>query len=89
VLTPAGALVAGWAQAAVDAAAALEAGVNALRAVPVTGVDLNRTLRAVWSAGRRLTGPAADLYAIAAAGRRRPAAANVSGPRGPRASSRS
>src|SRR5258708_2682642 len=30
-LTPAGALVAGWAQAAVDAAAALEAGVTALR----------------------------------------------------------
>src|SRR5579862_7838228 len=31
VLTPAGALVAGWAQVAVDAAAALEAGVTALR----------------------------------------------------------
>src|ERR1700745_1858898 len=30
-LTPAGALVAGWAQAAVDAAAALDAGVVALR----------------------------------------------------------
>ena len=30
-LTPAGALVAGWAQAAVDAAAALDAGVTALR----------------------------------------------------------
>lgn len=34
--------------------------------IPVTGVDLNRTLRAVWTAGRRLVGPARDLYAIAA-----------------------
>ena len=33
--------------------------------VPVTGVDLTRTLRAVWTEGRRLTGPALDLYAIA------------------------
>ena len=42
-----------------------------LRAVPVTGVDLNRTLRAVWTAGRRLVGPARDLYAIAARSGRR------------------
>jgi hypothetical protein len=68
---------------------AAELAAGTLRAVPAAGVDLNRTLRAVWSAGRRLTGPAADLYAIAAAGRRRPVAASVSGPRGPRASSRS
>ncbi len=37
-----------------------------LRAVPVSGLDLNRTLRAVWPTGRRLTGPAQDLYVIAA-----------------------
>jgi DNA-binding transcriptional LysR family regulator len=37
-----------------------------LRAVPVNGLDLHRTLRAVWPAGRRLTGPAQDLYQIAA-----------------------
>jgi hypothetical protein len=42
-----------------------------LRAVPVTGVDLIRTLRAVWTAGRRLTDPARDLYAIAARPARR------------------
>ena len=42
-----------------------------LRAVPVTGVDLTRTLRAVWTEGRRLTGPALDLYAIAARSTRR------------------
>jgi DNA-binding transcriptional LysR family regulator len=37
-----------------------------LRAVPVSGLDLNRALRAIWPAGRRLTGPARDLYTIAA-----------------------
>ena len=37
--------------------------------VPVTGVELRRTLRAVWPAGRALTGPAAELVAIAS-GRR-------------------
>jgi DNA-binding transcriptional LysR family regulator len=69
-------------------AVAAELAAGTLRAVPVAGVDLNRTLRAVWSAGRRLTGPARDLYAIAAAGRRRPFAANVSGPRELRAPGR-
>jgi hypothetical protein len=39
--------------------------------VSVTGVDLTRTLRAVWTAGRRLTGPALDLYTIAARACRR------------------
>jgi hypothetical protein len=34
-------------------------------AVPVTGIDLTRTLRAVWTEGRGLTGPALDLDAIA------------------------
>ncbi|MFE0021303.1 LysR family transcriptional regulator [Amycolatopsis sp. NPDC059021] len=33
--------------------------------VAVDGVDLNRALRAVWPAGRRLTGPAAELLALA------------------------
>ena len=37
-----------------------------LRAVPVSGLDLRRDLRAVWPAGRRLTGPAQDLYLIEA-----------------------
>ncbi|MCU1642886.1 MAG: Small neutral protease regulatory protein [Nocardia sp.] len=31
----------------------------------VTGLDLNRALRAVWPKGQRPTGPARDLYAIA------------------------
>ena len=47
-------------------AVAAELAAGTLRAVPVTGVDLTRTLRAVWTEGRRLTGPALDLYAIAA-----------------------
>ena len=47
-------------------AVAAELSAGTLRAVPVTGVDLTRTLRAVWTEGRRLTGPALDLYAIAA-----------------------
>src|ERR1700759_1543326 len=38
---------------------------GSLRAVPVLGLDLRRDLRAVWRAGRRLTGPAPDLVAIA------------------------
>jgi DNA-binding transcriptional LysR family regulator len=37
-----------------------------LRAVRVTDLDLSRRLLAVWRAGRQLTGPAADLLAIAA-----------------------
>src|SRR5882757_1735347 len=47
-------------------AVAAELAAGTLRQVPVTGVDLTRTLRAVWTEGRRLTGPALDLYAIAA-----------------------
>ncbi len=38
----------------------------------VTGVDLTRTLWAVWTAGRCLTGPARHLYTIAARSGRRP-----------------
>ena len=52
-------------------AVAAELSAGTLRAVPVTGVDLTRTLRVVWTAGRRLTGPARDLYAIAARSGRR------------------
>src|SRR6185312_4977549 len=52
-------------------AVAAELAAGTLRAVPVTGVDLTRTLRAVWTEGRRLTGPALDLYAIAARSARR------------------
>lgn len=37
--------------------------------VTVQGLDLRRTLRAVWPAGRRLTGPAAELVAAATRGR--------------------
>ena len=47
-------------------AVAAELSAGALRAVTVPGLDLGRTLRVVWVAGRRLTGPSRDLYAIAA-----------------------
>jgi DNA-binding transcriptional LysR family regulator len=47
-------------------AVAAELAAGTLRQVPVTGVDLRRTLMAVWTEGRRLTGPAGDLYAIVA-----------------------
>ena len=54
-------------------AVAAEVAAGALRPVSVTGLDLDRVLRAVWPAGRRLSGPARDLYAIAArSARRRP-----------------
>ncbi len=52
-------------------AVAAELAAGTLRAVPVRGLDLSRDLRAVWPAGRRLTGPARDLYAIAARSARR------------------
>jgi DNA-binding transcriptional LysR family regulator len=41
-----------------------------LSTVPVTDLALGRDLRAVWPAGHQLTGPARDLYAIAARRRR-------------------
>jgi DNA-binding transcriptional LysR family regulator len=47
-------------------AVANELTAGTLLAVPVNDLDLHRTLRAVWPAGRRLTGPAQDLYLIAA-----------------------
>jgi DNA-binding transcriptional LysR family regulator len=52
-------------------AVAAELSAGTLRAVTVIDLDLNRTLRVVWAAGRRLTDPAKDLYAIAARTRRR------------------
>ena len=53
-------------------AVAADLAAGTLCAVPVSGLDLRRTLRAVWPAGRRLTGPARDLYAIAARSGTRP-----------------
>jgi DNA-binding transcriptional LysR family regulator len=47
-------------------AVAGELATGTLLAAPVNGLDLHRTLRAVWPVGRRLTGPAQDLYQIAA-----------------------
>ncbi|HXP58204.1 MAG TPA: LysR family transcriptional regulator [Streptosporangiaceae bacterium] len=46
-------------------AVAAELASGTLRAVPVLGLDLHRDLRAVWRAGRPLTGPARDLVGIA------------------------
>jgi DNA-binding transcriptional LysR family regulator len=46
-------------------AVAPELAAGTLRAVRVTGLDLTRNLRVVSTAGRQLTGPAADLYTIA------------------------
>ncbi|MFE9688971.1 LysR family transcriptional regulator [Micromonospora sp. NPDC005806] len=46
-------------------AVSTELAAGTLTAVPVSGLPLHRQLRAVWLAGRRLTGPARDLHAIA------------------------
>ena len=64
-------------------AVAAELSAGTLRAVTVTGLDLNRTLLAVWRRAARLTGPARDLYAIASRDVRRsrlPAAADYHRP---------
>ncbi|WP_238008503.1 LysR family transcriptional regulator [Dactylosporangium sp. AC04546] len=45
-------------------AVAGELAAGALVAVAVTGLPLRRSLRVVWPAGRQLTGPARDLYAV-------------------------
>src|SRR5487761_1488865 len=47
-------------------AVAAEVSAGTLRTVTINGLDLHRRLQAVWAAGRRLSGPARDLYAIAA-----------------------
>ena len=49
-------------------AVASELAAATLIAVPVRGVDLHRTLRAVWPADQRLTGPARELLTIAQRG---------------------
>ncbi|MFG2146415.1 LysR family transcriptional regulator [Streptomyces sp. NPDC048696] len=49
---------------AVDA----ELAAGTLKAVPVSGFEAGRTLRAVWPRGGRPAGPARDLYAIARRG---------------------
>ncbi|MEU2611365.1 LysR family transcriptional regulator [Micromonospora sp. NPDC007271] len=46
-------------------AVSTELAAGTLAAVPVSGLTLHRRLRAAWPAGRQLTGPARDLYAIA------------------------
>jgi DNA-binding transcriptional LysR family regulator len=66
-------------------AVAPELAAGTLRQVPVTGVDLRRTLMAIWTEGRRLTGPAGDLYAIVARRGRAGGAPGLSGPTGSRA----
>ncbi|PXX61502.1 DNA-binding transcriptional LysR family regulator [Nocardia tenerifensis] len=48
-------------------AVAAEIAAGTLVSPTVTDLELNRTLRAVWPTGQRLSGPARDLYAIARA----------------------
>nr|WP_211351380.1 LysR family transcriptional regulator [Saccharothrix variisporea] len=61
-----GAVVAGVAPAVLSVlAVALDLADGRLVEVPVEGLDLRRVLRAVWPAGRRLVGPAAELLAVA------------------------
>jgi DNA-binding transcriptional LysR family regulator len=48
-------------------AVAPELSAGTLNAVTVPGLDLRRSLRAVWPTGQRLQGPASDLLAIAVA----------------------
>ena len=52
-------------------AVAAELSAGTLRAVTITGLNLNRMLLAVWAPGRRLAGPARDLYAVATRSARR------------------
>ena len=61
-------------------AVAAELSAGTLYAVRVTGVDLSRTLMAVWTEGRRLTGPARDLLAIAVRTGRRAHRPEAAGP---------
>ncbi|MFJ7203745.1 LysR family transcriptional regulator [Streptomyces sp. NPDC098789] len=42
-----------------------ELAAGTLKSPPVTGLELGRSLRAVWPAGQRPSGPSRDLYAIA------------------------
>jgi DNA-binding transcriptional LysR family regulator len=52
-------------------AVAAELSAGTLRPVAIAGLHLNRRLMVVWPAGRRLAGPAGDLYAIATRSARR------------------
>jgi DNA-binding transcriptional LysR family regulator len=52
-------------------AVAAELSAGTLPAVTITGLNLNRTLPAAWAPGRRLPGPARDLYAVATRSARR------------------
>jgi DNA-binding transcriptional LysR family regulator len=49
-----------------DLAVRDDVAVGRLVVVPVRGLKLDRSLRAVWPAGQRLSGPAADLLRLAA-----------------------
>jgi DNA-binding transcriptional LysR family regulator len=61
-----GAVVAGTGPAVLsELAIRADLDLGRLVAVPVSGIDLRRTLRAVWQAGHALAGPAAELVAIA------------------------
>ena len=61
-----GAVIAGTGPAVMsELAVAADLAEGRLVAVEVTGLDLRRTLRAVWPSGRKLTGPAAALLAAA------------------------
>jgi DNA-binding transcriptional LysR family regulator len=64
-------------------AVAAELAAGTLCQVPVTGVNLGRRLMTVWAEGRLLTGPAGDLYAIAARTGRRTRAGGTPGLSGP------
>lgn len=65
-----GAVIAGTGPAAMsELAVAGDLAEGRLVEVTVEGLDLRRTLRAVWPAGRRLAGPAAELVAAATRGR--------------------
>lgn len=64
------AVIAGTGPAAMsELAVASDLAEGRLVEVTVVGLDLRRTLRAVWPAGRRLIGPAAELVAAATRGR--------------------
>jgi molybdate transport repressor ModE-like protein len=52
-----------------DLAVRDDVAVGRLVAVPVRGLELDRSLRAVWPSGQRLSGPAADLLRLAAESR--------------------
>ncbi|MGH3451677.1 MAG: LysR family transcriptional regulator [Haloechinothrix sp.] len=65
-----GAVIAGTGPAVMsELAVAADLAEGRLLEVAVEGLDLRRTLRAVWPSGRRLIGPAAELVALATRGR--------------------